>query len=76
MLHTTVSYNHYCKFMHIFAPVQRTLEAINFSHITLPNVERFLKFFQNRLSSKFVVMFKVKSHHAKITVLHYIVMYC
>jgi len=45
--------------LHIFTPVQRTLEAINFSHITLPHVELFLKFFQNRLSSKFVVMFKL-----------------
>ena len=37
------------------APVHRALEAINFSPITLPNSELFQKFFQNRLSSKFVV---------------------
>jgi len=37
------------------ALASRTLEAINFISITLPNVEWFQKFFQNRLSSKFVI---------------------
>jgi len=38
------------------ALAHRALEAINFSPITLPNVELFQTFFHNRLSSNFLVM--------------------